>query len=358
MAKNDNSNSDAEKITVSVKPASAPTTPSPVAPSSDAVVAEDYKPSKMVSSSLLTGIIAFVVIGVVIGLLVHSATQPALEFSAFGKTIKVSQDDYRTLSKQAKGRGVKSAATIKSTIEKAKSYQLVAEYLGTTPTDNAVEASSLTAAKVASASKLNDWDKLNGYIASTDNAVKAEQVPGYEGTLLYYPYDSLFVHDGNSPKPAHFGDAKAVAANKAYALKLATADQKALESGKTKADVVLKRITADPKLHFGAGTNNSYSFKFDFIGVNLDANPTEGIPTQIPNFVRSSVYSFGNNPGVSGVYQLSTTVGQGDEAPGFPRTTTIAYYVVVFQKFDQGKPGFQQKFNADLKQVKVTSHVK
>lgn len=294
---------------------------------------------------------AVLLIGVVLWL-----NRPAIEVSAYGKKLTVSQAEYKALTAQADGAsGALPKQAVYNAVVKAYKYKLVTTHLDLAPTNDDISAAAL-AGGVRDTKKLTDWDRLSGYVAATDNEIIFAANGGWDGTVLFYPYDRLFVDAHQAvPKPAHFGEASSITADRDYAYTSAKTDHDNLVKGSAKVDKLIERLHSDPRLQFATASNDSYRFKADTQGLQYKAGSDDTF--SISDYVISAAKALGK-PGISPVGQMRSSFPPFVMAPGYPTTTDVAYYIVVINKVFQPNPHLQQQFQSDLAQVKVVSHVK
>ncbi len=323
----------------------------------DQIVVSSTRPSKVrrmvkPTRSWLWGVVVLVVLLVGWVLWLH---RPAVVVSGFGTKLTVSQAQYKELTAQADKGGTLPRQAVHNAVVKAYSYKLVTSHLNLVPTDKQISDAAL-AAGVHDTKKLTDWDRLSGYVAATDNEVIFAAHGGWDGSVLFYPYDRLFVDAHQAvPKPAHFGEASSIADDKSYALKTADTDHDALVKGSAKVDKIMDRLHGDPRLQFATASNDSYTFLADTRGLQYKAGDTDTF--SVSDYVVAAAKALGK-PGISPVGQMNSSFPAFVMAPGYPTTTDVAYYTVVINKVFQPNPHLQQQFQSDLKQVKVVSHVK
>jgi len=282
--------------------------------------------------------------------------RPAIEVSAFGKKLTVSQAEYKALTAQADAGGGKfPRQAVHDAVVKAYKYKLVTSHSDLVPTDDEISAAAI-AAGVHDTKKLTDWDRLNGYVTATDNDIIFAAHGGWDGSVLFYPYDRLFVDAHQAvPKPAHFGDAGSITDDRNYAYATAKADHDNLVKGSVKVDKLIERLHGDPRLQFATASNDSYKFKADTQGFQYKAGGDDTF--SVSDYVITAAKALGK-PGVSPIGQMNSSFPAFVMAPGYPTTTDVAYYIVVINKAFQPNPHLQQQFQSDLAQVKVVSHVK
>lgn len=308
------------------------------------------KTHKLVSLLILLCIIAVIFVAGY-GLYLFYGSSPAIKVG----DQKISRRYYDELVKQASSAGINKDEATNIIIDSYKAKQAAAQ-VNIKPLEEDVKDITSEQFNLGYQTPANDWQKLSVYQNAVKNQLAIAENGGYQGAVLYFPFNTLFVTSGdpNFPEPEGFGNPSSIQELKQYASTQANNVRQDLVNKKISVGEAIAKISNDPKLEFAGSANSSYQFTVDNNGNLYSGN--DSLSSQLPQYLIDSVVSTPAGQ-ISDIKNYVAEYNSIMLAPGVTSPTQIAYYFVDIQKKISPNKDIQSSYDNAYKNIKVVNNV-
>lgn len=195
--------------------------------------------------------------GVVVVVLLCLAAIYQFAFPALiiGKT-NVSRSKYKTLINQAKKEKVLEADAKKTIIEVEKKRQILQKY-NVKVVDSEVVDAAVSRYTIIDTKNMNDWQKLNGYLAVFDSAIQLKKTGGFDGAIYEFPFSRNFDTFNINKVGPDFGNVNVIDADRKYAAEQAETYRKQLIDNRLTPERAVESLKANDRLVLGSAGNKS-----------------------------------------------------------------------------------------------------
>ncbi|MEI9914121.1 MAG: hypothetical protein WDN66_04040 [Candidatus Saccharibacteria bacterium] len=322
------------------------------------LVVSDLKPEHKTKKSSRNYYPALAIFGVVIVvlaflfILIHGHNERKNAAYVINGQI-TTRTEVNSLAASAKQHGVVSKVAQQDILKYYKETY-VAKELDINVSSSEIKTAARSMFLIAPSSSLDPWEHLVGWEAAFSNDISFAKSGGYEGGILFFPFNQLSVTLLQGyPKPSGWGNVSDIAAAQQYAHSQAESYYNQLSSNKISLDNATNSVLSNSKLQFAGTSNGSTEFQVNLDGVSGVSTSLNSSPL---NPVAIKVIKSFNKVGLTPINTQTGTYPTVDVYNG-DTNIPIAYYFIDIQKVIKPVPNIGQTYSNDMAKLKVENNV-